>query len=66
MIYVIGLGFVGLTTAVGLSHKSQKIVGVDSNSKIIKDLLKKKIHFHEPHLKYYLSNIYVIIFKLKL
>ena len=57
MIYVIGLGFVGLTTAVGLSHKGQKIVGIDSNSKIIKDLQKKKIHFHEPHLKYYLSKV---------
>ena len=57
MIYVIGLGFVGLTTAVGLSHKGQKIVGIDSNSEIIKDLLKKKIHFYEPHLKYYLSKV---------
>ena len=45
MIYVIGLGFVGLTTAVGLSHKGQKIVGIDSNSKIIKDLQKKKFTF---------------------
>ena len=58
MIYVIGLGFVGLTTAVGLSYKGKKVIGIDNNKKIIKELLKKKIHFHEPYLKIYLDKVF--------
>tara|TARA_B100001964_G_scaffold230378_1_gene283792 strand:- start:530 stop:1765 length:1236 start_codon:yes stop_codon:yes gene_type:complete len=57
MIYVLGLGFVGLTTAVGLSYKGHKVIGVDSNKEITKNLLNKKIHFHEPYLKNYLEKV---------
>ncbi len=57
MIYVVGLGFVGLTTAVGLSYKGNKIIGVDSNNKIVEDLSNNKIHFHEPYLAHYLKKV---------
>ena len=33
MINVIGLGFVGLTTAVGLAYKSNKVIGIEINDK---------------------------------
>jgi UDPglucose 6-dehydrogenase len=58
MIYVIGLGFVGLTTAVGLSYMGEKVIGIDNNKKIVKKLLKKEIHFHEPYLKDYLNKAF--------
>ena len=57
MIYVVGLGFVGLTTAVGLSYKGNKIIGIDSNNKIVKDLSNNIIHFHEPYLGHYLKKV---------
>jgi len=57
MIYVVGLGFVGLTTAVGLSYKGNKIIGVDNNNKIVKDLSNNIIHFHEPYLAHYLKKV---------
>ena len=57
MIFVIGLGFVGLTTAVGLSHKGTKVIGVDISKTIVKNLLRQKIHFHEPYLKKNLKKV---------
>lgn len=50
-IYVIGLGFVGLTTALSFASKNFKVIGYDINSKVIDNLKKGKISFNEPLLK---------------
>ena len=55
MIGVIGLGFVGLTTALGFSEKGFSVIGYDNDvdkSQIIKN---KEIPFFEPGLKQALS-----------
>lgn len=49
-ILVIGLGFVGLTTAVGFASKGAKIFGFDTNLHIVDGLKKGLIEFHEPGL----------------
>ena len=51
MIYVIGLGFVGLTTAVGFAKKGSDVVGIDNNIDKLNNLKNNIIEFHEPHLK---------------
>jgi UDPglucose 6-dehydrogenase len=51
MINVIGLGFVGLTTAVGLAYKSNKVIGIEINNKKRENFKKNSIPFHEPGLK---------------
>lgn len=57
MIYVIGLGFVGLTTAIGLAFKGKKVFAYDNDIKIIKNLKNNNIHFHEPFLKKNLKKV---------
>tara|TARA_B100000900_G_scaffold411973_1_gene432765 strand:+ start:24625 stop:25836 length:1212 start_codon:yes stop_codon:yes gene_type:complete len=56
VIFVIGLGFVGLTTLLGFSNNKLKVTGVEKN-KIRYDLYKKKkIPFKEPFLEEILIN----------
>jgi UDPglucose 6-dehydrogenase len=50
MITVIGLGFVGLTTALGFCEKGNKVYGYDINSEKINSLKNKKVPFYEPGL----------------
>ena len=50
-ICVIGLGFVGLTTALSFANKNYKVLGVDNNKKLVSLLQKNKIPFFEPHLR---------------
>lgn len=50
MIVVIGLGFVGLTTALGLCQKGMEVIGIDSNEDIVQKLNDKSVPFHEPYL----------------
>lgn len=51
MIAVIGLGFVGLTTALGFAHHGYQVRGYDA-SKERRDMLKSgKVPFHEPGLE---------------
>ncbi|QDF30233.1 UDP-glucose dehydrogenase family protein [Halarcobacter anaerophilus] len=50
MIGVIGLGFVGLTTALGFSEKGYKVYGYDIDRGKTDHLKKKKVPFHEPGL----------------
>ncbi len=50
MIGVIGLGFVGLTTALGFSEKGYTVYGYDIDKGKTDYLKKKKIPFHEPSL----------------
>ncbi|RFB18928.1 UDP-glucose/GDP-mannose dehydrogenase family protein [Bacillus sp. HNG] len=50
MITVIGLGFVGLTTALGFSNKGYNVYGYDIDQKKKTMLTDGKIPFYEPHL----------------
>ena len=51
MIAVVGLGFIGLTTALGFSHYGYKVFGVDSDCSRLELLKNNQIPFHEPSLK---------------
>ncbi|MGE7903196.1 nucleotide sugar dehydrogenase [Peribacillus sp. NPDC094092] len=55
MITVLGMGFVGLTTALGLCEKKQIVYGYDINKEKIEKLKRGEIPFYEPHLKNYLE-----------
>ena len=57
MITVIGLGFVGLTTALGFSSKGFKTYGIELNKDIIKKLNNLIIPFNEPFLNEKLKNL---------
>ncbi|AGK53553.1 putative UDP-glucose 6-dehydrogenase [Bacillus sp. 1NLA3E] len=50
MITVIGLGFVGLTTALGFSEKGYHVYGCDIDQKKKEQLSKGMIPFYEPFL----------------
>jgi UDPglucose 6-dehydrogenase len=50
MITVIGLGFVGLTTALGFSKKGFNVYGIDVNPEKVGMLRQKKVPFYEPHV----------------
>lgn len=50
-INIIGLGFVGLTTAVGFSHKNFKVNGIEIDSNKLEKIKKGELPFHEPFLK---------------
>jgi UDPglucose 6-dehydrogenase len=49
-IAVLGLGFVGLTTALGFAWKGNSVRGFDVHKHRADSLLRKKIPFHEPGL----------------
>ena len=51
MITVIGLGVVGLTTALGLSENGSKVYGYDVNSERVKLIQNKKVPFFEKELQ---------------
>lgn len=51
MITVIGLGFVGLTTALGFSKKGFKVYGIDTNSEKTGIIRQGQVPFYEPQLK---------------
>jgi len=50
LITVIGLGFVGLTTALGFSEKGYRVYGFDIDQKKKEQLRNGKIPFYEPNL----------------
>ena len=50
-INVIGLGFVGLTTALGFAFKKFKVICVEKNKGRLNIIKKGKIPFHEPGLE---------------
>ena len=50
MITVLGLGFVGLTSALGFSKKGYKVYGIDNNEDRVNSIKNCKIPFYEPHL----------------
>ena len=47
---VVGLGFVGLTTALGFARKGFTVRGFDAAPRIIRNLRAGRLLFHEPHL----------------
>ena len=50
MVTVFGLGFVGLTTALGFAHLGYKVYGVDVDAERKKILRAGNLPFLEPHL----------------
>ena len=48
---IIGLGYIGLPTAVLLSKHGNYVIGVDTNEKVVETLNSGKIHIKEPGLK---------------
>ena len=55
MITVVGLGFVGLTTALGFAEKGFKVFGFDKNAGRVRTYSDRRIPFHEPGLQEMLS-----------
>lgn len=51
IITVFGLGFVGLTTALGLAHMGHRVYGVDKNEARKRQLLGATVPFLEPQLE---------------
>ncbi|MEJ7662581.1 MAG: NAD(P)-binding domain-containing protein [Hymenobacter sp.] len=51
MITVLGLGFVGLTTALGFSKKGFKVYGIDVNEARMAKIRRYEVPFYEPHLE---------------
>lgn len=59
MIAVIGLGFVGLTTALGLATQTGRLVyAYDSNASLRAKLRSGEVPFHEPGLKEKLNELH--------
>jgi UDPglucose 6-dehydrogenase len=50
-IVVIGLGYVGLTSAVGFSSLGHSVIGIDTDSSKVELLESGEIHIYEPDLK---------------
>lgn len=50
MITVLGLGFVGLTTALGFSKKGFRVYGIDVNKQRVDSIKKYEVPFYEPFL----------------
>jgi len=50
MITVLGLGFVGLTTALGFSKKGFRVYGIDVNKERVNSIQKYEVPFYEPFL----------------
>lgn len=50
MITILGLGFVGLTTALGFAHLGYKVYGFDVNKERVEILKSGKLPFWEPHM----------------
>jgi len=52
---IIGLGFVGLTTASFFANRGTKVYGVDSDIERIKAIKEKRIPFFEPELGHFVK-----------
>jgi UDPglucose 6-dehydrogenase len=51
MIAILGLGFVGLTTGLGLSKKGFKVYGIDVNKGRMDKIKRCEVPFYEPYLE---------------
>lgn len=50
-IVTIGLGYIGLPTAIMFANHNHTVIGVDVNAEVVKKLNNKKIHIEEPFLQ---------------
>jgi len=50
MVTILGLGYVGLTTALGLAEMNSKVYGFDSDSNHVARLCNSAVTFKEPYL----------------
>lgn len=50
-ISVLGLGYIGLPTAIMFANNNHYVVGVDTNKKVLDELQKGKVHIEEPGLQ---------------
>ncbi|HJK77488.1 MAG TPA: nucleotide sugar dehydrogenase [Methanocorpusculum sp.] len=50
MVVVFGLGFVGLTTALGFSEMGQTVYGIEANTEKLNKIISGKLPFFEPGL----------------
>lgn len=50
MVTVFGLGFVGLTTALGFAHMGYRVYGIDVDERRRKTLRQGKLPFYEPYM----------------
>jgi UDPglucose 6-dehydrogenase len=55
MIGVVGLGFVGLTTALGFAHKGYKVYGYDISREKAEHFRRGQVPFYEPGLDKHLK-----------
>ncbi len=55
MIAVVGLGFVGLTTALGFAEKGFKVTGFDNDAAKMHEYLQQRVPIREPALQEMLS-----------
>ncbi len=46
-----GLGYIGLPTAIMFANHEQDVLGIDINEKVIQELNAGKIHIEEPGLQ---------------
>lgn len=51
MVTVFGLGFVGLTTALGFAHLGYKVYGIDVDTERKETLKNGELPFYEPYMK---------------
>ena len=69
MIAVVGLGFVGLTTALGFAHYGMKVYGIEADEKRRKSINSGNIPFVEPgleeELKLQLNRNFVLTYNLE-
>ncbi|OQO70744.1 UDP-N-acetyl-D-mannosamine dehydrogenase [Enterococcus villorum] len=56
-IVVVGLGYIGLPTALMFSKYGQKVVGIDVNQQVIESLNSGKVHIEEPHIQETLNEV---------
>lgn len=56
-IVIVGLGYVGLTLLLAMVEAGFKVIGVDKDKRVIKNLRQNKPHFHEKGLPEVLSKV---------
>ena len=49
-ICILGLGYIGLPTAAFIASKGHKVIGVDINEEVVKNVNRGNTHFYEPNL----------------
>ena len=58
MIGIVGLGYVGVTSALCFHKLGEKIIGIDNNKQIVDNLNSGHLHIHDKKLDNYFKNNY--------